>query len=150
MIRQKYSYFDLRQIAASGQCFRMTETGPGQFFVVSKDHALTVSQDGESLSFSCPEEEFPFWENYFDLKADYGQYQASIDPEDSYLLAAAQAGRGIRILRQDPWEMIITFVISQQKTIPKIREAVERLSAMYGHPIPGPTVLFTPFPPRKS
>ena len=137
MIRQKYSYFDLRQIAASGQCFRMTETGPGQFFVVSKDHALTVSQDGESLSFSCPEEEFPFWENYFDLKADYGQYQASIDPEDSYLLAAAQAGRGIRILRQDPWEMIITYVISQQKTIPKIREAVERLSAMYGHPIPG-------------
>lgn len=137
MIRQTYSYFDLRQIAASGQCFRMTENEPGQFTVISRGRVLTVSQEGDSFCFSCGEEEFPFWEEYFDLNADYGLIQAAVSPKDPYLQAAAKAGQGIRILRQDPWEMIITFVISQQKTIPMIREAVERLSARYGSPIPG-------------
>ena len=137
MIRQTYSYFDLRQIAASGQCFRMRETGPGQFTIISRGKILTVSQEETSFSFSCGEEDFPFWEQYFDLTTDYGRIQAAVSPKDPYLQAAAQAGKGIRILRQDPWEMIITFVISQQKTIPMIREAVERLSASYGSPIPG-------------
>ena len=58
-----------------------------------------------------------------------------MDPDDNYLRAAAAAGRGIRILRQDPWEMIITFVISQQKTIPCIRRLVEDISRRWGQKI---------------
>ena len=150
MIRQTYSYFDLRQIAASGQCFRMRETGPGQFTIISRGKILTVSQEETSFSFSCGEEDFPFWEQYFDLTTDYGRIQAAVSPKDPYLQAAAQAGKGIRILRQDPWEMIITFVISQQKTIPMIREAVERLSASYGSPIREETAPPSPFPPLNS
>ena len=72
-----------------------------------------------------------FWKQYFDLGTDYGSFIASIRADDAYLAAAADAGSGIRILRQDLWEMMITFLISQQKTIPKIREAVETL-AKYG------------------
>ena len=138
MIRQTYSYFDLRQIAASGQCFRMRETGPGQFTIISCGKILTVSQEETSFSFSCGEEDFPFWEQYFDLTTDYGRIQAAVSPKDPYLQAAAQAGKGIRILRQDPWEMIITFVISQQKTIPAIRQLVETLCRRYGTPIANP------------
>ena len=56
-----------------------------------------------------------FWKNYFDLNTDYEKMIASITPDDHYLKAASKAGQGIRILRQDTWEMIITFVISQQR-----------------------------------
>lgn len=73
-----------------------------------------------------------FWKNYFDLNTDYEKMIASITPDDHYLKAASKAGQGIRILRQDTWEMIITFVISQQKTIPAIRALVEALCSRYG------------------
>ena len=66
------------------------------------------------------------------MDTDYEQMIASVAPDDAYLKAAAQAGKGIRILRQDTWEMIITFVISQQKTIPAIRALVEALCSRYG------------------
>ena len=137
MITRTYTHFDLKQIAASGQCFRLRETAPGRFSAVSGEKALTVVQEGNCFSFHCSQEDFPFWENYFDLHTDYGKVQEMISPKDPYLMAAARFGSGIRILRQDLWEMIITFVISQQRTIPKIREAAEQLSALYGHPIPG-------------
>ena len=137
MITRTYTHFDLKQIAASGQCFRLRETAPGRFSAVSGEKALTVVQEGNCFSFHCSQEDFPFWETYFDLHTDYGKVQEMISPKDPYLMAAARFGSGIRILRQDLWEMIITFVISQQRTIPKIREAVEQLSALYGHPIPG-------------
>lgn len=52
-----------------------------------------------------------------------------------FLTQAEQAGRGLRILRQDPWEMLITFIISQRKNIPAIRQAVEKLAVLYGHPV---------------
>ena len=76
-------------------------------------------------NFDCPQEDLSAWLTYFDCATDYAAILASVDPDDNYLKAAAAAGRGIRILRQDPWEMIITFVISQQKTIPCIRRLVD-------------------------
>ncbi len=150
MITRTYTHFDLKQIAASGQCFRLRETAPGRFSAVSGEKALTVVQEGNCFSFHCSQEDFPFWENYFDLHTDYGKVQEMISPKDPYLQAAARFGSGIRILRQDLWEMIITFVISQQRTIPKIREAVEQLSALYGHPIPGSGGGSGPFPGETS
>ena len=75
------------------------------------------------------------------LRLDYDTYIRAIDPMDDYLSRAAAFGSGIRILNQDLWEMVITFIISQQKTIPAIRALVEALSEKYGtrHKIP-PTV----------
>ena len=120
---------DLRQIADSGQSFRMAKLQDRRFSVISGEHYLEIVQGpGEdhaaerSFTFCCDEEELHFWEHYFDLEHDYGVYINSVRKRDSYLSQAARAGSGIRILNQDPWEMIITFVISQQKTIPKIRE----------------------------
>ncbi len=160
MITKTIKYFDLNQIADSGQCFRMmplqeSETGhdkispslqqgraaanmPSSYQVISKTHYLKLVQQGEEISFFCPEEEFPYWETYFDLDTDYGAILSSIDEQDDYLKKAAAYGSGIRILRQDLWEMIITFVISQQKTIPAIRSLVETLSETYGEQFPVP------------
>lgn len=146
-ILKPFTCMDLRQIADSGQCFRMTELSdvPGRFSVISQERYLEIEQlecdwkqtdetrfEAKTFAFYCKEEELSFWERYFDLDQDYEAYISSVRKRDSYLQHAAQAGSGIRILNQDPWEMILTFVISQQKTIPKIREAVEALSRRFG------------------
>ena len=101
---------------------------PGIWSLISGTHYLEISGTPDGFFFDCPDEALPFWKQYFDLGTDYGSFIASIRADDAYLAAAADAGSGIRILRQDLWEMMITFLISQQKTIPKIREAVEALA----------------------
>lgn len=139
MITKTFENFNIKQIADSGQCFRMTPAAAGDggaeeavYTVISGPRCLTVSQSGQDVTFFCEEAEFPFWEHYFDLDTDYGAMIRSIDRSDTYLKNAASAGNGIRILRQDLWEMIITFIISQQKTIPAIRSLVETLCQTYG------------------
>lgn len=126
------THFDLHQIARSGQCFRMNPAGAHTYSVISQGRFLYISQDGCDFSMDCPGEDIPFWRHYFDLDRDYGQIIASVRPKDDYLAKAAAAGQGIRILSQDVWEMIITFILSQQKTIPAIKEAVEALCRSYG------------------
>ena len=137
---------DLTQIACSGQCFRMhplpraafpkeiSDADQG-FRIISRGRVLFVFQKEHSLSFLCPEEALEDWLAYLDADRDYQEIIESVDPKDAYLTAAAQAGSGIRILNQDPWEMIITFLISQQKTIPAIQSLVEALCRTYGHSI---------------
>ena len=145
MITKALKNFNLRQIADSGQCFRMVPCDPNRsqtaYRVISGRHFLIVEQTGDEVTFHCLSDEFAFWEHYFDLKTDYDTYIRAIDPMDDYLSRAAAFGSGIRILNQDLWEMVITFIISQQKTIPAIRALVETLSKKYGtrHKIP-PTV----------
>ena len=136
MITKALKNFNLRQIADSGQCFRMVPCDPNRsqtaYRVISGRHFLIVEQTGDEVTFHCLSDEFAFWEHYFDLKTDYDTYIRAIDPMDDYLSRAAAFGSGIRILNQDLWEMIITFIISQQKTIPAIRALVEALSEKYG------------------
>ncbi len=125
---------DLKQIADSGQCFRMNPDGEG-YTIVSRGQLLRISQQDCRITFDCPEEALTYWLHYFDCDTDYNAILGSVNPKDAYLREAAGAGRGIRILRQDPWEMIITFVISQQKTIPKIKELTEALCHGWGTPL---------------
>jgi len=136
MITKTLKNFTLRQIADSGQCFRMVPCASDDtqtaYRVISGGHFLVVEQHGDEVTFHCPDDEFAFWEHYFDLETDYDTYIRAIDPTDDYLSKAAAFGSGIRILNQDLWEMIITFIISQQKTIPAIRALVEALSEKYG------------------
>lgn len=132
MITLEINHFDLQQIAESGQVFRMNCLKPGRYSVVSCGRFLEVTQEGQIFHFHCSDDDFPFWKHYFDLDTDYGAILSSIRKKDAYLTKAARAGSGIHILKQEPWEMIITFIISQQRTIPKIREAVENLSRLYG------------------
>lgn len=131
---------DLQQIHQSGQCFRMVplpeDTYPSGakngYRLISGLRVLYAWQEGTSVCLDCPWEDLSFWLSYLDMDRDYQAVIASIDRDNPYLTAAAMSGAGIRILRQDPWEMIITFVISQQKTIPNIRQLVETLSSRYG------------------
>lgn len=73
-----------------------------------------------------------FWRSYFHLDRSYRQIRRQIPDTDSYMKKAASCGSGLRILRQEPWEMLITFIISQQRTIPSIKGAVEGIAEIYG------------------
>lgn len=135
MIEKKLPNFHLKAIADSGQCFRMNPV-PGGFSVVASGHFLRVFEMGDVCAFDCsPELYETFWRDYFDLREDYGRFLRAMPEDDIFLREAARLGRGIRILRQDPFEMLITFIISQRKSIPAIKGAVEALCARFGTPI---------------
>ncbi|WP_035784315.1 DNA-3-methyladenine glycosylase family protein [Butyrivibrio sp. MC2021] len=126
--------FDLLKIADSGQCFRFNACGEG-FTVMALDKYLFIKKVGEKeYELSCSEEEYEgFWKEYFDLGLSYSELRGRIDPaEDPYLYAAAEYGKGIRILKQDLWEMLISFIISQRKNIPAIKASIEKLCAKVG------------------
>lgn len=133
MVKRTVSHFCMEQICRSGQCFRMTQKSEEQFVVIAGDRYLEVWQRGDQCSFSCSDEEFEeFWNAYFDLDGDYAGCIARINPRDAYLTQAAALGWGIRILRQELWEMIVSFLISQQNNITRIRKCIENLCAAYG------------------
>lgn len=137
-ITEKTEYFaedmNLKQIAASGQCFRMDEREEGLFSLIAGERYLEIQclEKGKFIFFCKNQEFFEFWYNYFDLSRDYGKLKEKIDPEDTYLKKAAEFGWGIRILRQDLWEMTVTFILSQQNNIPRIRRCVRLLCEKYG------------------
>lgn len=133
MIKKTLENFDIRQICNSGQCFRMELLENGKYKVIAKDKYLEVEQRGKDCIFFCQEEEFEaFWETYFDLKRDYGLCISQITSADVYLRKAAQFGSGIRILKQDLWEMIVSFLISQQNHIARIRRCIANICEKYG------------------
>ena len=134
MITVELDNFSLREICQSGQCFRMRETAEKDTYeLIAGDKYLKLSQEGSIVNFYCSDMEFIcYWVPYFDIDADYEGYIEKVNPRDSYLSAAVQCGSGIRILRQDLWEMIITFLISQQNNISRIRGCIDRLCKKYG------------------
>ncbi len=106
---------------------------------------------GGAFRLDCSEEDFTnTWKQYFDLSEDYGKIIKSIDPRDEYLMAAGQTAQGIRILRQDPWETIASFIISQRNNIPRIKGTIERLCQVYGQGIPYNGSLVYTFPTPEA
>ncbi len=140
--------FSLKKIAASGQCFRVKHAGNGTYRFLCKSRALSIRQTGvDTYEAGCSREDWQgFWYDYFDLSRNYQSIRASIDQNDPYLLAAAVSGTGIRILRQDPWEMLLTFIISQRKSIPAIQHTVELLAQRYGQRLSADGETFCLFP----
>lgn len=94
---------------------------------------LQILQKGEDFLFFCSGEEFEsLWRSYLDLDGPYEAWLDSVPGEDVYLTRAAAYGRGIRILRQDPWETAVSFLISQCNNIPRIRGCIEKLCRNFG------------------
>lgn len=145
MVTVQTDHFSLEQICRSGQCFRMSETEgrdgtEGKTYeIIAGQRYLKAAQAGRECRFFCTEEEFEyFWKVYFDLENDYKIYIDRINPRDAYLLAAADLGWGIRILRQDLWEMIVSFLISQQNNIVRIRRCIGNICEKYGDRLTAP------------
>lgn len=132
--------FDLDKIIASGQCFRPQKLLDGQYRFISGHEVLYIRPNGGGeCSVRCRAGAWEdFWRGYFDLSRDYSALRRALSEEEGqsgFLLRALDYGAGIRILRQQPWEMLISFIISQRKSIPAIRSAVEQLAQKYGQAV---------------
>lgn len=133
MIKIKLNFINLEKICISGQCFRMNQTGENRFALVAKDRYLELWQDGNETVLECSREEYDLiWKDYFDIDRDYESIVALTDKKDKYLSDALQSGYGIRILNQDLWEMLVSFIISQQNNITRIRRSIENISVRFG------------------
>ncbi len=130
--------FDLGKIASSGQCFRSREFPDGTFRFIAGERVLYISSYGKDRRYhvSCSTDEWEnLWLDYFDLSRNYRSIRASIKTQNEFDREAVRYGSGIRILRQEPWEMLVSFIISQRKSIPAIKTAIEKLAERAGNPI---------------
>lgn len=129
--------FDLEKIASCGQCFRVKKYGDGTYRFLTGDNILYIRKlDDKTYEISCRHEVWKeVWEYYFDLTRDYGKLRRQAKGRNNFVQRAIECGQGLRVLHQEPWEMLITFIISQRKNIPAISKSVELLAQNYGHPI---------------
>ena len=139
---QKYTLknqteFNLKDIFECGQCFRWNEQKEGSYIGVFGNNVIQVKQNGQTICFNgnCDGDIKEIVTNYFDLKTDYGKIQKQLADVDKYMKNSIEYGKGIRILNQDLWETIISFIISANNNIPRIKGIIERLAANYGNAI---------------
>lgn len=126
---------DLKQIADSGQCFRMNQLADESFFIVAGGRGAKFRQLKENkIEVIYPQEEdLPFWEKYFHLDFDYGKVVGKLSQtHDVFLKDAINFGKGLRILRQEVFETLISFIISQNKNIPAIKNSIEKIAQNFG------------------
>lgn len=131
-------YLDLDKIAASGQCFRWKKTGDRAYQIPAFGKVLNARHTAvpDEVELDCSIKDYcGIWEDYFDLKTPYGRYERKLETQNGtgdYLMHAARAARGIRILKQELWETIVSFIISQNNNIPRIKGCIERLCERFG------------------
>lgn len=116
-----------------GQCFRWNKESDGSYSGVAFKKAVNVKyENGEIILNGASDAEVKsIWEDYFDIKRDYSAVKERIAVSDT-VKEAIEFGSGIRILKQEFFETLLSFIISQQSSIPKIKSTIERLSEKYG------------------
>lgn len=144
MIQKVLQDFDIEQIANSGQCFRFSKLDSKTWQVIAFRRTLRIERISDTeYMFHCDENEFQnIWYHYFDLETNYTAIKDFVKTlNDPYLIAAINYGYGIRILRQDLWEMIVSYIISQQNNIKRISNTINKICTYFSGAFPSPTEL---------
>ena len=157
MKEQKYiienqESFELKDIFECGQCFRWNENEDRSYTGVINNGVLNVEKQGEKIIFTGMldgdiKEVVRF---YFDLDRNYEEIKMQLSNIDKYLKTSVEYGKGIRILNQDLWETIISFIISANNNIPRIKGIIERISKKYGTKIEWNGEKYYTFPTPKQ
>ena len=130
------SDFELKDTLMCGQCFRFKENDDGSFWGVAYGKVITLSKSADTLVLYTNEEDFlNIWQSHFDLNLDYGKIKESLSCVHPTLKEASKFAPGIRILKQEPFEALISFIISQNNNIKRISGIVERLCTLCGEEI---------------
>ena len=129
--------FELADIFECGQCFRWNKEENGSYTGVFHNNVLNVEKKGNKIIFKgiCEGNIEKICTDYFDLDRDYTKIKEELSKIDDNLKRSVEYGKGIRILNQDLWETIISFIISANNNIPRIKGIIERLSKAYGKKI---------------
>lgn len=125
--------FELNHIFDCGQCFRWNRQESGNYIGVAYGKVIEVEKDNDNIVlYNTNREEFEeVWKDYFDLSRDYSKIKITLS-KDNLLKKAIDYGHGIRILQQEPFEIIISFIISANNRIPMIKRAIEKISKKWG------------------
>lgn len=130
--------FNIVHTLECGQCFRWKKEEDGSYTGVIKEGVINIKADENNKTiFSCEikEDLQNCLEDYFDIKTDYSTIKEIISINDENMVKAIEYGYGIRILKQDPWEMLISYIISAANNIPRISKTIENISKAYGKKI---------------
>ena len=136
-ILENINSFNLIDIFECGQCFRWNKEDDESYTGVIENNVLNVKSIGNKIIFKgiCKGNIQDIVTKYFDLNRDYTKIKDKLSKIDSYMKNSIEYGEGIRILNQDLWETIISFIISANNNIPRIKGIIERLSENYGNEI---------------
>jgi N-glycosylase/DNA lyase len=146
------AHFDPWVIMESGQCFRMVPLAGGACEAVAFGEAVRLTRAaGGGIALDCDRAAFDrLWRAYFDLDTDYAAMLAAAPAGDGFLARALTAAHGLRILRQDPWETLCGFILSQRKNLKAIRTGMEALCEACGAPVLGTARRAFPTPHRLA
>ncbi len=128
--------FNIKQILECGQCFRWDKITDENYIVVAFGRVIEILQNNdEVIIYNSNEEDFNnIWLNYFDLERNYDDIK-DVLAKDEILRKSVEFGYGIRILNQDPFEMLISFIISARNSIPSIMKTIKKISERWGDKI---------------
>ena len=139
MKEQKYiikntESFEPTHIFECGQCFRWNKEEDGSYTGVVGHNVLNVKKNENEVTITglCSEKIEELCKKYFDLETDYEAIKEKLSKIDDNLKISIEYGKGIRILKQDTWEALISFIISANNNIPRIKGIIERISKKYG------------------
>ena len=151
-ILENVDSFELRDIFECGQCFRWNKEADESYTGVFEQNVLNVKKEKNKIVFTgiCRDDIKKTVEKYFDLSRDYEEIKRKLSKIDENMKKSIEYGQGIRILNQDLWETIISFIISANNNIPRIKGIIERLSAKYGTPIQWKDNTYYTFPEPKD
>ena len=157
MKEQKYiikniDSYELKDIFDCGQCFRWNVEEDGSYTGVFGNNVLNVKKENYDIIFEgiCENDIKETVEDYFDLKRDYNAIKKELAKIDENMKISIEYGSGIRILNQDLWETIISFIISANNNIPRIKGIIERLSKKYGREMEFKDQKYYTFPTAKE
>lgn len=126
--------FNLKDIFDSGQCFRWNLEADGTYTGVAHGKILNVSYIDNTLRLEGSDlaEYEEIWKTCFDIERDYSKIKETLSKNDSIMKEAVAYGGGMRILKQEKWEALISFIISQNNNIPRIKKCIETLCISHG------------------
>lgn len=147
-ILEKYNSFEPRDIFECGQCFRWNQKADGSYTGVFGRNVINVKKEDDKIVFTgiCEGDLKQTVIHYFDLNRDYLKIKKELASLDDYLKQSIHHGEGIRILNQDLWETIISFIISANNNIPRIKGIIERIAKAYGKKITFQNEIYDTFP----
>ncbi len=145
------SNFNIKQTFECGQCFRWEITESGSYIGVAFGRVIEVSQEGNDvIIYNTNKEDFEnIWVDYFDLERDYSKVKEALSWDDT-LKSAVEYGYGIRILNQDPFELVVSFIISARNSIPVISKTIKKISERWGKAIDYKGNTYYSFPTIES
>ncbi len=135
--------FSLDQTLTCGQVFRWHQVPDGGWRGIVGDRLIRIRQDGSRLTFSGAGKKFI--KHYFSLDSDLPAIVASFD-RDPFIHRSAEACHGLRLIRQPPWECLVSYICSTNSNIPMIRKRIEHIARAFGKPVEEKGITYFGFP----